>query len=551
MSNKIKTRFAPSPTGHLHVGGARTAIYCWAFARASEGEFLLRIEDTDQKRSSDEATEGFFNDLDWLKIDWDEGPSHCSSGGGDEGPYYQSKRLDIYKEQLQKLLEEGNAYFAFETADELNAERKKAREEKRAYRYNRASLNLSDETVQQYLSEGRPHVVRFKVPDGGPLTVHDSVVGDVTVERSEVDDFVIFKTDGYPTYHFAVVVDDGMMDVTHVIRGQEHLNNTFKHILLQEAFEFKTPIYAHISLIFNPDGSKMSKRDKDRTLRKYVKDNGIDSSPENCIPEDDWNKWISSKENQLSTSNATTLAATLGITLPEINVEDFKRAGYMPEVLMNYLCLLGWSPSNDVEQFDANFLVENFSLDRVVKSPAKFDRAKLLAFNLDAFQKLSTDEFEKRLFDWCKEYAPDFAEIENFSLFAKANHERSKTFRDSIVTSMFLIKDDDAITWEESKPVKKALIKGEEPGVSRLPAVIESMKKIDSWDSKSIEDCLHDLAETLSGGNLGKVAQPIRVAVAGGPVSPPIVDTLILLGKDSTINRLERCVNHFLDSCNK
>jgi glutamyl-tRNA synthetase len=381
--------------------------------------------------------------------------------------------------------------------------------------------------------------------------VHDSVVGDVTVERSEVDDFVIFKTDGYPTYHFAVVVDDGMMDVTHVIRGQEHLNNTFKHILLQEAFEFKTPIYAHISLIFNPDGSKMSKRDKDRTLRKYVKDNGIDSSPENCIPEDDWNKWISSKENQLSTSNATTLAATLGITLPEINVEDFKRAGYMPEVLMNYLCLLGWSPGNDVEQFDANFLVENFSLDRVVKSPAKFDRAKLLAFNLDAFQKLSTDEFEKRLFVWCKEYAPDFTEIENFSLFAKANHERSKTFRDSIVTSMFLIKDDDAITWEESKPVKKALIKGEEPGVSRLPAVIESMKKIDSWDSKSIEDCLHDLAETLSGGNLGKVAQPIRVAVAGGPVSPPIVDTLILLGKDSTINRLERCVNHFLDSCNK
>ena len=549
MSLLVKTRFAPSPTGHLHVGGARTALYCWAFAIANSGEFLLRIEDTDQKRSSDEATVGFFNDLEWMNIDWDEGPEFKGSGGGDEGPYYQSQRLEIYKTKLQLLLDSGSAYFAFETQEELNEERKKARAEKRAYRYNRASLELSSETIEQYLSEGKPRVVRFKVPDGGPLTVHDSVVGDVTIERSEVDDFVIFKTDGYPTYHFAVVVDDGMMNVTHVIRGQEHLNNTFKHILLQEAFGIKPPVYVHLSLIFNPDGSKMSKRDKDKTLRKFVKENGIDSPPKGCITQDAWDLWQSSKDKQLGTQDASVLGKTLGITLPEINVEDFKSEGYMPEVLMNYLCLLGWSPGNDIEQFDAEFLVEHFSFDRVVKSPAKFDRAKLLAFNLDALQKLTSEEFASKLFVWCQEYAPEFAALENFSLFASANHERSKTYKDAIMTSQFLIEDDEAITWPESKPVKKALLKGEVTGLSRMPIIIECFTSLEEWTNETIDSCLHSLAESLADGSLGKVAQPIRIAVAGGPVSPPIVDTLVLLGKESTIRRLERCHEYFASTC--
>ncbi len=549
MSTKVKTRFAPSPTGHLHVGGARTAIFCWAFAKANDGAFLLRIEDTDRNRSSDQATEGFFSDLQWLQMLWDEGPEMYNSGGGNDGPYYQSQRLDIYKEQLQKLLDSGLAYYAFETADELGEERKKARAEKRAYHYNRASLGLSPETVQEYLAEGKPHVVRFKVPDGESLTVTDSVLGDVTVERTEVDDFVIVKGDGFPTYHFAVVVDDGLMEVTHVIRGQEHLNNTFKHILLQEALGFECPTYAHLSLIFNPDGSKMSKRDKDKTLRKYVREHAIESPPEGCISEDSWAKWQSSKHNQLATEEATALAQTLGIELPEINVDDFKQAGYMPEVLLNYLCLLGWSPGNDIEQFDANYLVENFSLSRIVKSPAKFDRAKLLAFNLDALQKLSSEEFESRLLVWCQEFAPEYAKISNFSLFASANHERSKTFRDAAITSSFLIMEDESISWPDSKPVKKALIKGEVNGLSRMPAVIDAFQNLVTWDSDSIDSCLHTLADELADGNLGKVAQPIRVAVAGGPVSPPIGDTLVLLGKESVIVRLERCLEHFSKHC--
>ena len=549
MSSEVKTRFAPSPTGHLHVGGARTAIYCWAFAKAHQGKFLLRIEDTDQNRSSDQATTGFFNDLQWLNILWDEGPTFEEAGGGNEGPYFQSQRLDLYNEQLQRLLDAGMAYYAFETPEELSKERKRARKEKRAYRYNRASLELTPETVDHFLDEGKPHVVRFKVPEGGPLTVTDCVVGDVTVERTEVDDFVIFKGDGFPTYHFAVVVDDALMEVTHVLRGQEHLNNTFKHILLQEALGFDQPTYAHISLIFNPDGSKMSKRDKDKTLRKFVRENSIESPPENCISEEAWTTWQSSKDNQLETKDATKLADTLGVELPEINVDDFKQAGYMPEVLLNYLCLLGWSPGNDIEQFDADFLVETFSLDRIVKSPAKFDRAKLLAFNLDALQKLSGEEFEARLLVWCQEYAPDFAALNNFSLFASANHERSKTFRDATITSSFLVEDDEAISWPESKPVKKALLKGEVSGLSRMPAIITAFKELEVWNAETIDGCLHALADEIADGNLGKVAQPVRIAVAGGPVSPPIGDTLVLLGKESTLCRLCRCHEHFASTC--
>jgi glutamyl/glutaminyl-tRNA synthetase len=235
--------------------------------------------------------------------------------------------------------------------------------------------------------------------------------------------------------------------------------------------------------------------------------------------------------------------------LPEINVGDFKRAGYMPEVLLNYLCLLGWSPGNDVEQFDAAFLVEKFSLDRIVKSPAKFDRAKLLAFNLDALQKLTSEEFESRLFSWCEVYAPKFAALENFALFASANHERSKTYKDSTETSHFLIEPDDEISWPESKPVKKALLKGEVTGLSRIPAIIDGLKSLEEWTNESIDACLHALADSLADGSLGKVAQPVRIAVAGGPVSPPIGDTLVLLGKESTLHRLERCHEHFASTC--
>ena len=510
----------------------------------------MRIEDTDQQRSSDTAAQGFFDDLNWLGIGWDEGPEFGEYGGGDSGPYCQSQRLDLYEEQVQRLLDSGAAYYAFETQDELNEERKLAKEEKRAYRYSRASLKLDSETVKKYLDEGKQHVVRFKVPDGGPITINDEVVGEVTVERTEVDDFVIIKTDGYPTYHFAVVVDDALMNVTHVIRGQEHLNNTFRHVLLQEAMGFDRPKYAHISLIFNQDGSKMSKRNKDKLLRKTIFDRSIDSPPNGCINEESWKSWQASKDAQLETDDANSLADTLGVELPEINVDDFKMAGYLPDVLLNYLCLLGWSPGGDIEHFDAEFLVEHFSLQRIVKSPAKFDRVKLLAFNLDALQKLSSEEFESKLLEWCSAYAPKFAALgERFTLFAAANHERSKTFKDAVDTSAFLIEEDENITWPDSKPVRKALIKGDPSGLSFLSLARGALAELETWDALSIDDCLNRLAESNADGNLGRVAQPVRIAVAGGPVSPPIGDTLILLGKDASLKRIELCLEYFASKC--
>ncbi|MCH2147599.1 MAG: glutamate--tRNA ligase [Phycisphaerales bacterium] len=550
MTNKVRTRFAPSPTGHLHVGGARTAIYCWAYARGRDGTFILRIEDTDQKRSSEQATFGFFEDLNWLGIDWDEGPAFNSCGGGDVGPYLQSQRLELYKEHLQTLFDNGLAYYAFETPEELNEKRKQARTEKRAYRYDRAALELSEAQVKANLEADMPHVIRFKVPDDAVLAFKDEVIGDVEIARSELDDFVIFKADGYPTYHFAVVVDDALMGATDVVRGQEHLNNTYKHIVLQDALGFERPNYAHLSLIFNPDGSKMSKRDKDKALRTFVKEHSIESPPNGCIPQDVWEHWLSSKDNQLQTDEASDLATALGVSLPEINVDDFKAAGYLPEVLLNYLCLLGWSPGDDIEQFDSAFLIEKFSLDRIVKSPAKFDRAKLLAFNLDAMQALSSEAFEERLLEWCNEYAPEFASLGNrFSLFAKANHERSKTFRDAIETSKFLVEPDETLTWEETKPVKKALLKGELTGLSLLPEVATRLSDLSEWTHASIDGCMAQCAEELAEGKLGKVAQPVRIAVAGSPVSPPIGDTLVLLGKESTLKRIERCMKFFGSKC--
>ncbi|MCH2141991.1 MAG: glutamate--tRNA ligase [Phycisphaerales bacterium] len=544
--SRVRTRFAPSPTGHLHVGGARSALFCWAFARRYQGKFLLRIEDTDQKRSSVDASQGFLEDLSWLGIDWDEGPKWKSCGGGDTGPYEQSQRLDIYDRYMQQLLNSGAAYRAFETPDELDAARRQARAEKRAYKYNRASLSLDEATIKSYLDQGRPYVIRFRIPDDQPVVVQDAVLGEVRVEAGELEDFVIRKADGFPTYHFAVVVDDELMGVTHVIRGQEHLANTPKHALLQDALGFTRPVWAHVSLIFNPDGSKMSKRDKDKALRSEVRARGLTAPPDDSdIDTASFEHWLADKHAQLDTDTATRLAQALGVTLPEINVDDFRRAGYLPEVLLNYLALLGWSPGGDLEQFDRAFLADHFDLDRIVKSPAKFDRAKLLAFNLDAIQDMEAVHFVDCLREFCKVYEPSFLDMmtpEQFDCFALSNKERCKTLRDPVDSGRFFILDDLAIEWPDSKPIRKALCKGSPSGFDRLEAVRETLEALQNWNADSLETCLTEWAASHCEEQIGKIAQPLRVAVSGGPVSPPIFDTLAILGRESTLARLDRCI---------
>jgi glutamyl-tRNA synthetase len=548
----VRTRFAPSPSGHLHVGGARTALFCWAYARKRGGRFMLRIEDTDQKRSSDAASIGFLKDLKWLGIDWDEGPEFEGCGGGAHGPYFQSQRLDIYTRCIDRLIASGRAYRAFETPEELEAARARAKAEGRAYRYDRAALRLDAATIERFVSEQRPHVVRFRIPDDVERTTfHDQVRGENTVERTELDDFVIRKADGFPMYNFAVVVDDEMMGVTHVIRAQEHLSNTIRHVLLQEALGFRRPVYAHLSVITNPDGSKMSKRDKDKALRAAVKARGLGAPPRGeggamTVDAQIWAWWLSDKDHQLDLDAAERLAAVLQVQLPEINVDDFRRAGYLPEVMVNYLSLLGWSPGDQIEKFDAAFLIERFDLDRVIKSPAKFDRAKLLAFNNDAIAAMPPEEFHQRFRRHCEVFHPEFTRKltpDQFRALAIANQPRCKTLEDAARTSRFFILPDETIMYEDSKPVREAMLKGQPGGYDHLEAMLPVLETLSPWNEAALEAAIKTYAESAGGGNLGRVAQPLRIAVSGGVVSPAIYVTLAILGRETVLNRIRRCLS--------
>ncbi|NOG55989.1 MAG: glutamate--tRNA ligase [Planctomycetes bacterium] len=539
----IKTRFAPSPSGHLHVGGARTALLSWAYAKGRGGRFILRIEDTDQKRSSRTAMEGMLRDLRWLGIDWDEGPEFEDCGGGDNGPYFQSERLDIYQQYLDQLIVEGKAYYAFETAEELDAKRADARQRGEPYRYDRAALDLSLEAVNQYRAEGRPAVIRLLV-ESGEITIHDEIVNDAIIPAGELDDFIICKADGYPTYHFAVVVDDQLMGVTHVLRAQEHFKNTAKHMLLQDALGFRRPTYGHLSVIINPDNSKMSKRDKDKALRAAARENGMTESPTALIPQDAFAAWLKNKDQQLELNQAVVLADVLGIELPEIDVDDFRRSGYLPEVLCNFLALNGWSPGQDIEKFDNAFLIERFDLNRVNKAPAKFDRAKLLSFNLDALSEMPEDDFVQRVLAHAREFHPEFAEQftdEQLDLIARCNKARSKTLNDPISESTFLLTADEAIEYQDSKPIRKAMHKGD--GHRHLAAVRGLLEALDPFTAESIEDVLTQYAQQHTDGKLGVVAQPLRIAVTGTTVSPPIYDTLALLGRQRVLARIDRCMS--------
>jgi len=548
MSQAPVTRFAPSPSGHLHVGGARTALFCWAYAKGRGGKFILRIEDTDQKRSSGAASVGFLKDLAWLGIDWDEGPEHAGHGGGDHGPYFQSERLDLYNRILQGLVEAGKAYYAFDTAAELEARRAEAKAAGRAYRYDGTpQMALPKAEVERRLAAGEPAVIRLKCPPQA-ITIKDEILGEATLPPGEVDDFVLRKADGFPTYHFAVVVDDELMGVTHVLRAQEHFNNTAKHMLLQDALGYRRPAYGHFSIITNPDGSKMSKRDKDKLLRKTVTERKLAAPPAGTVPQARWDAWLGDKNAQLEFEEASALAEALGIQLPEINVDDFRRSGYLPEVLCNFLSLNGWSPGGDVEKFDMGFMKERFDLKRVVKTPAKFDRAKLLSFNCDAITGMPREEFLRRSRAHGLEFHPQFmAKLTDaqFEMLAGASHERSKTLDELFRVNRFLVIADDALAWDRTKNVDKVMGGAEPNGVTHVRALLPVLEGVSDWQPAALEAAIGAYAAAATEGNLGKVAQPLRVAVSGGTVSPPIFDTLAILGKTSTLTRMRGCLHAF------
>lgn len=523
---------------------------------------IVRIEDTDQKRSSDAASVGFLADLKWLGIDWDEGPTYEGTGGGPHGPYFQSERLDLYNRCLQQLIDAGHAYYAFETPEELDVKRKAALAEKRAYRYDRAALSLSAQEIAAKLAANTPAVVRFKCP-GHAVTIHDEVLGDATIPAEEIDDFVIRKADGFPTYHFAVVVDDEFMQVSHVMRAQEHFTNTAKHMLLQDALGFRRPAYAHMSIICNPDGSKMSKRDKDKTLRAAVKAKasaqpqslaappaGTDGSP--SVAQVDWDRWLSDKNVQLDFDSAQRLAEALCVILPEINVDDFRRSGYLPEVLCNFLALNGWSPGNDIEKFDNQFLAKHLRLDRIQKTAAKFDRAKLLSFNTDAITGMPREAFIARARAHGEQFHGDFIRAlpaQAFDRLAAASHERSKTLEDLFAGNAWVVAADDSPAISpDAKTIDKVLLKSDPAtggtGLSHLTALhaILATTPDTSWNPEALEPIITAYAAEAAAGHMGKVAQPLRVALTGGTVSPPIFDTLCILPKARALARIAQVI---------
>lgn len=592
------TRFAPSPTGHLHVGGARTALFCWAYARRHTGRFLLRIEDTDQARSSEDAARGILEDLAWLGVNWDEGPdysAHASTSPGREpgesahiggdpraiGPFYQSQRRAIYDAHFDQLLAAGHAYPAFDTPDELAAMRKAAEAAKKTFIYRRPAAD--DHAAALLRMPTEPHVLRLRMT-GEPITVTDEVLGEVTFPAEELDDFVIRKADGFPTYHFAVVVDDALMGVTHVLRGQEHLNNTPRHIALQRALGLPTPAYAHLPLIFNPDSTKMSKRDKDKAAKKAVKDAGITtvtnlidrlgvdrlSEPMTggparptrrdahaaaleALTDDDLAAWLKDKQRQLPRDTLTAVASALDLSLPEIDVEDFRAAGYLPEVLCNFLALLGWNPGlknadgTDLERFGDDFLAEHFETRRIGKTQSKFDRDKLLAFNADTIQHALTDaDFAATWLAWAERFDEPLAEWARadgarWMIAAAAARPRAKTLRDARDALAFAFADTAAIRYDDNA-VAKFLHKGEPVGLSTLAELREVIASIDPWTPAAIDARLHDFAEH-SGLGMGKVAQPLRVALTGSSISPGLGHTLALVGKPEALARIDRCLS--------
>ena len=495
QNKQVRVRFAPSPTGKLHIGGARTAIYNWAFARANGGTFILRIDDTDPARSTDENTQIILRAMRWLGLDWDEGPDK----GGDFGPYAQTERLEIYRKAAHTLLTEGKAYPCFCTPEKLAADKKAAEERHDPFQgYQRTCRNIDPKEAQARIEAGEPYTIRIKVPlDRGDVIVHDAVHGNVTFNARELDDFIIFRSDGTPTYNFATVVDDALMGITHIIRGDDHLSNTPRQIMVYEALGAPVPEFAHISMILGPDGKKLSKRH--------------------------------------------------GAT----SVEEYRDAGYLSDAFVNYLALLGWSLDGETTIVPRDVLASQFSLDHVSKNPAKSDPERLNWINATYLSAMDNKTFSIQVLipelvsaglepvsgtetDAEKIYATRPAW---YGLLSEILKPRTTVSPDVVEKSRFLYEGAE-VTLDE-KSVSKSLAK--DGAGSILEAAHAALLPVSEWTPASIDAALEVLPEEL---DLKKrvVFQAIRVAECGNMVSPPLGESMALLGKDIALARLERAL---------
>lgn len=480
----VRVRFAPSPTGSLHIGGARTAFFNWLFARHHGGSFVIRIDDTDLERSTSESAREIVAALRWMGLDWDEGPEM----GGPYGPYFQSERLNLYEKTARHLLDRELAYYCYCSPEELKVRREEALAQGRAPRYDGRCRVLSREEQVKLEREGRRPVIRLRIPETGATVVRDAIRGNVSFAHEVLDDFIIVKSSGVPTYNFACVVDDVAMKITHILRAEEHLSNTPRQILIYQALGQPLPVFAHLPMILAPDRSKLSKRH--------------------------------------------------GAT----SVEEFRDQGYLPEALLNYLALLGWSPEGEVEILYLSEMVCQFSLDRVAKTAAIYDIKKLTWMNghylngadLERITQLAVPFLQRRRLVSRNISEELYHYIQRVVGLVRT---RVKTLEEVAAAAEYFFSDD--FSYEE-KGVRKHFRK---PGAAKILETAKArLARLDSFNLESVEKAYRNLSTEL-GINAGEIIHPTRLALSGRTVGPGLFEIMVLLGKEKTLQRLARAVD--------
>jgi glutamyl-tRNA synthetase len=460
----VRTRFAPSPTGYLHIGGARTALFNYLFAKHNNGIYTLRIEDTDVERSLEKYVEDILKGLAWLGINWDE------------GPYFQKDRTDIYREHAYRLLGEGHAYKCYCTAEMLEEKRKLALKEGRKPAYDRTCRELKDAPVD------KPYVIRFKTPLSGEVSFDDIIRGNITFKCEELDDLVIFRSDNTPTYNFTVVIDDALMGLTHIIRGDDHINNTPRQIIIYEALGYKPPMFAHVPLIHGKDKARLSKRHGAVSLLEYKND------------------------------------------------------GFLSEALLNYLSRLGWA-HGDQEVFSRKELIENFTLEHVGKSPAIFDIDKLMWLNGHYLKTLPEQTIADRLMPFLEEIGIDVHQSDRNKLISVVKNlkERSKTLKEMALMARFFFTDD----FEYDEKAREKFLTADTMPI--LDSFLSGLNKIDFLDENEQKKLIEGMVKSFN-KKVVEIIQPIRVALSGKTVSPGIFEVIAILGKESVEQRIERAI---------
>ncbi len=471
---KVRTRYAPSPTGFMHIGNLRTAIFEYLLARKYDGSFILRIEDTDQERQVEGAIDFIYKTLELCNITIDEGPNNDKG----YGPYIQSERKDIYKKYAEELVEKGKAYYCFCSEEELNVMRERANARHKPFLYDGRCSRLSKEKIAENLANGVSYVIRQKMPKTGVTIVDDIIYGKIKIDNSILDDQILLKSDGFPTYNFANVIDDHLMEITHVIRGKEYLDQTAKYNLLYEAFGWEKPIYAHVAMVLGEDGNKLSKRNGDASFM------------------------------------------------------DLYNSGYLPEAIVNYLSLLGWSPTNNQELFTMDELIHNFDEHRISKSSSQYDVKKLRWFNAQYIKKMEEDKY----LAWIKKYfTRDVSNkssewVDKLLLIYKDHLNYGEEINE--LTANFFI---DSITLDaeekeflDSDPVTKDVI----------ATFRKEVDSITDWNIDAINNAINNIKNTL--GVKGKLLyMPIRIKASGFMHGPELADTIYLIGKDTVLERLK------------